>query len=60
MDKAGIIKRIGDNGLVVRSAYKRFIQKKQLGLRAWTFFIECISALGRAFHPLVIFKGKSV
>jgi hypothetical protein len=34
MDEAGIIKGIGDNGLVVGSAHKRFIQKKQPGLRA--------------------------
>jgi 4-hydroxybenzoate polyprenyltransferase len=60
IDEAGIMERIGDNGLVVGSAYKRFIQKKQPGLRAWTSFIECISALGRALYPLVIFKGKSV
>jgi 4-hydroxybenzoate polyprenyltransferase len=60
IDKAGIIEEIEDNSLVVRSAYKRFIQKKQPGSRAWTSFIECISALGRALHPLVIFKGKSV
>jgi hypothetical protein len=54
------MKGIGDNGLVVKSAYKRFIQKKQPGLRAWTSFIECISALRKALYPLVIFKGKSV
>jgi hypothetical protein len=34
MNKAGIIEGIEDNSLVVKSAYKRFIQKKQLGLRA--------------------------
>jgi hypothetical protein len=34
MDKVGIIEGIEDNGLVVKSAYKQFIQKKQLGLRA--------------------------
>ena len=28
MDEAGIMKGMGDNGLVVRSAHKRFIQKK--------------------------------
>jgi hypothetical protein len=34
MDKAEIMERIEDNGLVVRSAHKRFIQKKQPGSRA--------------------------
>jgi DDE superfamily endonuclease/helix-turn-helix, Psq domain/Tc5 transposase DNA-binding domain len=60
MDEAGIMEGMGDNGLVVGSVHKRFIQKKQPGSRAWTSFIECISAIGQSLHPLVIFKGKSV
>jgi hypothetical protein len=60
MDEAGIMEGMGDNGLVVGSVHKRFIQKKQPGSKAWTSFIECISALGQSTHPLVIFKGKSV
>ena len=60
MDEAGIMEGQGENGLVVGSAQKRFIQKKQPGSRAWTSFIEAISATGKALHPLVIFKGKSV
>jgi len=60
IDEAGIMEGQGENGLVVGSAKKRFIQKKQPGSRAWTSFIECISAAGKALHPLVIFKGKSV
>jgi 4-hydroxybenzoate polyprenyltransferase len=60
MDEAGIMEGQGLNGLVVGSAQKRFIQKKQPGSRAWTSFIECISATGRALLLLVIFKGKSV
>jgi 4-hydroxybenzoate polyprenyltransferase len=34
IDKARIIKGIGDNRLVVRSIHKRFIQKKHLGSKA--------------------------
>jgi hypothetical protein len=60
MDEAGIMEGMGDNGLVVGSVHKRFIQKKHPGSKAWTSFIECISATGRSLHPLVIFKGKSV
>ena len=45
IDKAGIMEGIGDNGLVVESASKQFIQKKQLGSRAWTSFIKYISAI---------------
>lgn len=60
MDEAGIMEGQGENGLVVGSAQKRFIQKKQPGGRTWTSFIECVSALGHALRPLVIYKGKSV
>jgi len=60
MDEAGIMEGMGDNGLVVGSVHKRFIQKKHPGSKAWTSFIECISATGRSLDPLVIFKGKSV
>jgi 4-hydroxybenzoate polyprenyltransferase len=60
MDEAGIMEGQGVNGLVVGHTERRFVQKKQPGSRAWTSFIECISALGRATSPLVIFKGKTV
>ena len=60
MDKAGIIEEQGENSLVIGSASKRFIQKKQPGGRVWTLFIESISAAGHYLRPLVIYKGKSV
>jgi hypothetical protein len=60
MDESGIMEGHGANGLVVGSSERRSIQKKQPGSRAWTSFIECISATGIALPPLVIFKGKSV
>ena len=60
MDEAGIMEGLGENGLVVGSAEKRSIQKKTPGSRAWTSFLECISATGISLPPLVIFKGKSV
>ena len=31
MDEAGIIEGMGDNGLIIESVHKRFIQKKQPG-----------------------------
>jgi hypothetical protein len=60
MDEAGIIESQGENGLVVGNAQKRFIQKKQPGSKAWTLFIKCISLTGKALHPIIMFKGKSV
>jgi DDE superfamily endonuclease len=50
----------GANGLVVGSSERRSIQKKQPSSRAWTSFIEYISATSKALPPLMIFKGKSV
>jgi hypothetical protein len=60
MDEAGIMEGLGENGLVVGSSEKRSIQKKFPGSRAWTSFLECISATGVPLPPLVMFKGKSV
>ncbi|KAK8120392.1 transposase [Apiospora kogelbergensis] len=60
MDEAGVLEGIGSNGLVLGSTENRSIRKKQPGSKAWTSFIECISALGRTIPPLVIFKGKTV
>jgi 4-hydroxybenzoate polyprenyltransferase len=60
MDEAGIIEGQGINDLVVRSKNRRFVQKKQPGSKAWTSFIECISATGVILSPLVIFKGKTI
>jgi hypothetical protein len=59
MDESGIMEGIGANRLVVESSDWRSIQKKLPGSRAWTSFIEHISATRKA-PPLVIFKGKSV
>lgn len=60
MDEGGIMEGHGVNGLVLGSAETQAIQKKQPGESAWTSFIECISATGKALPPLVIFKGKTV
>ena len=60
IDESGIMEGFGANRLVVGSAGKRSIQKKQPGACAWTLFLECISATGKALTPLVMFKGKTV
>jgi 4-hydroxybenzoate polyprenyltransferase len=59
-DEFGIMEGQGTNGLVVGSSQTRAIQRKVPGSRAWTSFLECISATGVALPPAVIFKGKSV
>jgi 4-hydroxybenzoate polyprenyltransferase len=60
MDESGIMEGQGSNGLVLGSKETRAIQRRDPGSRAWTSFIECISATGKRLPPLVIFKGKSV
>jgi len=60
MDEASIMEGQGENGLVVGSVDRRVIQKKQPSSKAWTSFIECISVIGKALLPLLIFKGQLV
>ncbi len=60
MDEYGLMEGQGVNGLVVGHFKTRAVQRKDPGSRAWTSFIECISATGVALPPAVIFKGKSV
>ncbi|KDN72148.1 putative transposase [Colletotrichum sublineola] len=60
MDETGILEGKGDNGLVLGRAETKSVRKKQPGSRAWVSIIECISAEGKALHPLVIYKGKTV
>ena len=60
MDESGLLEGRGANGLVLGSAEKESIRKKEPGSRVWTSFVECISATSQALPPLVIFKGQSV
>ena len=60
MDEARIMEGIGSNGLVLGRVGRRVTQRKTPGAKAWTSFIECISATGVALPPLVIFKGKTI
>jgi hypothetical protein len=51
---------IGDNGIVIRNAYRKFLVAKDGGNREWVSIIECISKTGAFLPPLVIFAGKYV
>ena len=59
-DEFGLIEGQGINGLVVGSSQTRTLQRKVPGSRAWTSFLECISATGVVLPPAIIFKGKSL
>jgi 4-hydroxybenzoate polyprenyltransferase len=52
----------GINGLVVGSSQENpnAVPVKTINARTWTSIMECISALGVALDPLVIFKAKSI
>jgi len=59
-DEYGQMEGQGVNGLVVGRSGTRAVQRKDPGSRAWTSFIECISALGVVLLPAVIYRGKDV
>jgi hypothetical protein len=61
-DEGGIMEGHGVNGLVIGSSQENpnAIPVKTINARTWTSVIECISALGVALNPLVIFKAKSI
>lgn len=59
-DEFGLMEGQGTNGLVVGSSRTRAVQRKVPGSRAWTSFLECISATGVSLPPAVIFKGKTL
>ncbi|RYP02834.1 hypothetical protein DL765_010673 [Monosporascus sp. GIB2] len=59
-DEVGLQEGVGDNGMVVGDAYRKFCIRKDSNNRRWTSILECISGDGKAIPPLVIFAGKSV
>ena len=60
MDESGIQEGDSGRGLVLGNSEKKVHLKKGSSKRSWTTIIECISAIGKALDPLVIFKGKSI
>jgi len=61
-DEGGIMEGEGINGLVIGSSQKNpnTVPVKTINARTWTSMVECISALGAALDPLIIFKAKSI
>ena len=61
-DEGGIMEGQGINGLVIGSSQENpnAVPVKTINARTWTSIVECISALGGALNPLVIFKAKSI
>jgi hypothetical protein len=50
------------NKLIISSSKQNpnAVPIKTINIRTWTSIIECISAVGVALDPLVIFKAKSI
>ncbi|KAL9563920.1 hypothetical protein ACKAV7_011955 [Fusarium commune] len=61
-DEGGIMEGQGINGLVIGSSQENpnMVPVETINARTWTSIMECISALGVALNPLVIFKAKSI
>ena len=61
-DEGGIMEGQGINGLVIGSSQENSnsVPVKTINARTWTSIVECISALGVALDPLIIFKAKSI
>jgi 4-hydroxybenzoate polyprenyltransferase len=47
MDEGGVAEGEGSNGIVLGPEGRKLISRKSNGSRAWTSFIECISATGK-------------
>jgi 4-hydroxybenzoate polyprenyltransferase len=60
MDEMGIMEGLGYNSLVLGRAEKTRTIVQNPGSTDWTTIIECISAIGKALTPLVIYKGQTV
>ncbi|KAK8073350.1 DDE superfamily endonuclease domain-containing protein [Apiospora phragmitis] len=61
VDKGGIMAGFGLDSLVVGSSdMKQKALLKGAQTRAWTSFIEAVTADGRALKPGIIFKGKDL
>ncbi|CAG5137170.1 uncharacterized protein ALTATR162_LOCUS46 [Alternaria atra] len=61
-DEGGIMEGQGINGLVIGSSQEspNSVPVKTINARTWTSVVECISAVGVALDPLVIFRAKSI
>ncbi|EFQ89825.1 hypothetical protein P3342_001649 [Pyrenophora teres f. teres] len=60
IDETGVALGACNYTRVITSASKHKADVQSLEDREWVTIIECISADGRALHPVVIFKGNHV
>jgi 4-hydroxybenzoate polyprenyltransferase len=59
-DEGGLMEGKSEKTLTLGYSKGSDLLQKDFNLRAWTSFLECISATGKSLIPLIIFKGKSI
>lgn len=59
-DEGGLMEGRGENALTLGYSNSEPLSQKDFNSRAWTSFLECISATGKSLIPLIIFKGLIV
>jgi 4-hydroxybenzoate polyprenyltransferase len=59
-DEGGLMEGRSENALTIGYSDDSPLLQKDYNSRAWTSFMECVSATGRALLPLIIFMGKSI
>jgi hypothetical protein len=57
-DEIELMMEVGNNGIMIGEAYRKFMLSKDAGTRKWVSILKCCSATGRVIPPLVIFAGK--
>lgn len=59
-DEGGLMEGRSENALTIGYSDDSPLLQKDFNSRAWTSFLECISATGKFLVPLIIFKGLSI
>jgi hypothetical protein len=59
-DEGGLMEGRSENALTLGYGKDSPISQKDYNSRAWTLFMECISATGRRLTLLIIFKGLGI
>jgi 4-hydroxybenzoate polyprenyltransferase len=59
-DEGGLMEGKSEKALTIGYSDGSELLQKDYNSRAWTSFLECISATGKSLIPLIIFKGLSI
>jgi sarcosine oxidase delta subunit len=59
VDEKGIMMGVSNKVKVIISKYEKRQHMSDSGCREWVSLIECISAVGKALDPWLVFKGRA-